>query len=73
MTIKTLYKFTDGTKTTYTLTQPDCEHTTLYRLIADEGMELVNGAQRASVIDTDTLDGWSEQPAQEDKEDVHNI
>lgn len=72
MTVKPLYKFTEGTRTTYTLIEPDCEYTLMYRLIADAGMELVNGNQRVSVIDTDTLDGWTEEPAQED-DDVHDI
>jgi hypothetical protein len=61
------------TKTLYIIQQPNgvvthtpeqpaegIEYTTAYRLIADEGMTLVNGNQKTSCIDTDTLDGWEE-------------
>jgi hypothetical protein len=46
--------------------KPNCEYTTLHRLIADEGMVLVNGELSASVIDVDSVDGWQEVEIQEE-------
>lgn len=42
-----------------------------YRLIADEGKELVNGDTTAAVIDVDAsdVDKWSEQDAPKQTED----
>ena len=47
---------------THTPEQPEegVEYTTAYRLIADEGMILINGEQKTYCIDTDTLEGWEE-------------
>lgn len=57
----TLYKYQreDG-GTTVSPTKPDCEYTTLHRLVADEGMFLTNGEISALVIDVDSVDGWQE-------------
>lgn len=47
---------------THTPEQPEegVEYTTAYRLIADEGMILINGKQKTCCIDTNTLNGWEE-------------
>jgi hypothetical protein len=57
-----LYKFQrkDG-GITVSPNKPDCEYTTSYRLIADEGMTLTNDDEHFySVIDTDSIEGWRE-------------
>ncbi len=60
----TLYKYEreDG-GTTVSPVKPDCEHTTLFRLIADEGMVLSNGDVTTECIDTDDAEGWAETEA----------
>ena len=46
---------------THSLSKPDnVEYTIVYRLIADEGKELINGDIRTTCIDTNTDEGWSE-------------
>lgn len=47
------------------------DYTLRYRLIADAGMELVNGDTTATVIDVDAsdVDKWSEQDAPKQTED----
>lgn len=47
------------------------DYTLRYRLIADEGKELVNGDTTATVIDVDASDveKWSEQDAPKQTED----
>jgi hypothetical protein len=47
---------------THTPLQPEkgIEYTTAYRLIADEGMILINDEQKTYCVDTDTLEGWEE-------------
>ena len=58
----TLYKYTrDGGGVTVSPIKPDADYTTLSRLIADEGKELVNGDERVMCVDTDTPDEWSEK------------
>lgn len=61
----TLYRvITDG-KTVITPTEPETYDSTLYRLVAAEGKELVKGDVRTPCIDTDDVDGWTEEDAQE--------
>lgn len=61
MEVKTLYKYNrENGGVTVSPEKPDCEYTEMYRLIADEGMELVKGDIRTMCIDTDTTDGWEE-------------
>ena len=70
MTTVTLYRvITDG-KTTVTPVEPETYDTTLYRLIADEGKELVKGDVRTCCIDTDSTDGWTEEDTQVTAEDA---
>ena len=69
MEIKTLYKYVradDGI--TVSLTKPDVEYTELFRLVADEGMELVKDDIHAACIDTDTIEGWTEIELQPEEE-----
>ena len=69
MQIITLYKYTraDG-GTTVSPVKPECEHTELVRLVADEGKVLTkDGENFTSCIDTDTADGWYEVEAETDE------
>lgn len=68
----TLYKYTreDG-GITVSPVKPDTDYTTLSRLIADEGKELVkcpgsDGEIRTICVDTDTPDDWIEEDAIEE-------
>ena len=40
--------------------KPDGEYTELYRLVADEGMTLMDGEHFAACTDTENPDVWSE-------------
>lgn len=40
--------------------EPECEYTTLHRLIADEGMLLKKGDIETPCIDTEDNTGWVE-------------
>lgn len=61
MQIITLYRYNrpDGGITTSPV-KPDCDYTEKFRLVADEGMELVKGDIRTTCVDTDDADGWAE-------------
>lgn len=61
MQIITLYRYNrpDGGVTTSPV-KPDCDYTEKFRLVADEGMELVKGDIRTTCIDTDDADGWED-------------
>ncbi len=56
-----LYRYTraDGGVTVSTV-KPDGEYTELYRLVADEGMVLTDGATKTSCVDTTDVSVWSE-------------
>ena len=47
---------------TISLNEPDCEYTTLIRLVAAEGYELTNGTIKQSCIDVENPEGWYEIP-----------
>ena len=67
MTDITLYKFTrEGGGVTVSPEKPQCEYTTLHRLIADNGMILQKGDVKAYCIDADSADGWEETEAPEE-------
>lgn len=66
MTTKTLYRV----GSTVTPVEPESYDSILYRLIADEGKELVKGDVRTVCIDTDSADGWTEEDAQVTAETV---
>ena len=70
MTTVTLYRVVTDGKTTVTPVEPESYDSTLYRLIADEGKELVKGDVRTCCIDTDRADGWTEEDAQVTAEDA---
>ena len=71
MEVKTLYKYNrENGGVTVSPEKPDCEYTEMYRLIADEGMELVKDDVRTMCIDTDTVDGWEEVESIEPIEEV---
>lgn len=72
MEVKTLYRYErKGGGTTVSPVKPACEYTELYRLIADEGMELVKDGVHTDCVDTDTLDGWAE--IEKSEEDIEVI
>lgn len=48
---------------TVTPNEPEQYESTLYRLVADEGMELVKGDERTIAVDADSVDGWEEVEA----------
>lgn len=62
MTTVTLYRYErEPGRITISPEKPDCEHTTLYRLIADEGMMLVNeDGDSACAVDVYTPEEWRE-------------
>ena len=63
MTIRNLYKYTDGNKVVVTPTQrQEADIVQGYRLIADEGMILVKGDYKAPCIDIplEQKDEWQE-------------
>lgn len=65
----TLYRYirTDG-GVTVSPVKPDAEYIVLYRLIADEGMELTDGVTNTICVDTDTPDAWEEVEAPNEDE-----
>lgn len=65
MIIKNLYRFKrpDDGITVSPIKPEDTEYELTYRLIADEGMELVKGDNRTVCVDTDDKEGWTEEPA----------
>lgn len=67
MEIKTLYKYDRGNgKITVSPNKPDCEHTEMYRVIADDGMVVTRDNETFyGCVDTDTIDGWIEVEAKE--------
>lgn len=72
MQIVNLYKYirNDG-GTTISPIKPNTEYTEMFRLIADEGKELMNGDIRTSCIDVESTEGWSEidAPITDDEDD----
>lgn len=66
-----LYRYTrpDGGVTVSTI-EPECEYTTMTRLVADEGYTLTDGVTTTSCTDTATPDIWEEIADTTDKEDV---
>ena len=50
---------------TITPNKPNEYESELFRIVADEGMELVKEDIHASCIDTESLDGWIEEPVEE--------
>lgn len=65
MEIINLYKYTraDG-GTTVSPVKPNIEYIEMFRLIADEGKELMNGDVRIPCIDVEHIEGWTEIDAE---------
>lgn len=59
-----LYRYTrsDGGITT-SLIKPSGEYTEMFRLVADEGKELIKNGERAQCVDVDSIEGWAEVEA----------
>ena len=65
MQIVNLYKYIrDDGGTTVSPTKPNTEYTEMFRLIADEGKELMNGDVRTPCIDVEHIEGWTEIDAE---------
>lgn len=61
MQIVNLYKYIrDDGGVTVSPIKPNTEYTEMFRLIANEGKELMNGDIRTPCIDVETTEGWSE-------------
>lgn len=62
MQIVNIYRYIrDDGGITHSITKPDdVEYTILYRLIADEDKELVNGDIHTECIDVDDIEKWLE-------------
>ena len=60
----TLYRFfrPDGGGVTTSTVRPDDAYTELFRLIADEGYVLTDGATVTTVVDTEDSTTWTEIP-----------
>lgn len=72
MQIINLYKYIrDDGGITVSPVKPNIEYTEMFRLIADEGKELMNGDIRTSCIDVESIEGWSEidAPITDDEDD----
>lgn len=66
MQIVKLYRIKrDDGGITITPNKPSEYESETFRIVADEGMELVKGDIRTSCIDTESLEGWTEEPAEE--------
>lgn len=65
MKIVSLYKYirADG-GTTVSPVKPNAEYTEMFRLIADEGKELMNGDIRTLCVDVESTEGWIEVEAE---------
>lgn len=70
MQIITLYKIirADG-GITVTPNKPDEYESILYRLVADEGKELIKGDIKTECIDTDNSEGWIERDKPKETEE----
>lgn len=71
MTKKTLYRV----GSTVTPIEQETYDSILYRLIADEGKELVKGDVRTPCIDVEAedADGWAEEEAEDDHGDADEL
>ena len=69
MQIITLYRIVrDDGGVTVTPNKPEEYASILYRLVADEGKDLIKGDIKTECIDTDSADGWIER----EKERIDN-
>ena len=64
MQIIELYRYErENGKITVSPEKPDCEYTTVFRVVADEGMALSRGDVMTECIDTVEVEGWAETEA----------
>ena len=63
-----LYKYQreDGGVTVSPI-KPDVEYAEMYRLVADESKALTNGIITTPCVDVESIEGWSEIDAPEEK------
>ena len=73
MQIINLYRVTraDG-GITVTPNKPDSYDAVMYRIIADDGKELVKGDVRTSCADVESTDGWVEVEAQSEATELED-
>lgn len=57
---------------TVTPNKPDSYEKVMYRIVADEGKELVNGNMRTSCADVESTDGWVEVEAQSEESELED-
>lgn len=57
---------------TVTPNKPDSYEKMMYRIVADEGKELVNGDMRTSCADVVSTDGWTEVYAQSEETELED-
>ena len=57
---------------TVTPNKPDSYEKVMYRIVADEGKELVNGDVRTSCTDVESTDGWVEVEAQSEESELED-
>ena len=57
---------------TVTPNKPDSYDKVMYRIVADEGKELVNGDMRTSCADVVSTDGWVEVEAQSEESELED-
>ena len=57
---------------TVTPNKPDNYEKVMYRIVADEGKELVNGDVRTSCADVESTDGWVEVEAQSEATELED-
>ena len=57
---------------TVTPNKPDSYEKVMYRIVADEGKELVNGNMRTSCADVESTDGWAEVEAQSEESELED-
>ena len=72
MQVVNLYKYIrDDGGVTVSPVKPNTEYTEMFRLIADEGKELMNEDVRTPCIDVESTEGWSEidAPITDDEDD----
>ena len=62
----TLYRYVrrDGGTTVSPIMPTDSDYSVLYRLIADEGMILINGDSDTCCVDTEYPEDWTEIPGE---------
>lgn len=71
MEVRTLYRYEQDGKVIVSPIKPLGDYTTTYRVIAEDGKEITDGAYTATVIDTDNPNEWTEVEVAEAEEIVN--